>query len=355
MRAFINPSVRRDDAFRGLFSDEDYAEVSAFFDSQPDLVPTPVCRLPALAEAARIGHVEAKDETQRFRLNAFKIVGVSFAAHKLGGEAEKGLVCATAGNHGRAVAHIARRLGVRATIFVPAAGPALSPLEARTRESRIAAMRADGAEVCEVDGTYEDAVARAAGHGKANGATVLSDTSWAGYDQIPRWIMAGYTRIFEEASAQWAAPPDLVIVQGGVGGLVCAAASWFAHKYGPRRPYLIACEPEGAACLLESARAGRRVRIEGALDTMMAGLRCAEPSPLAWPTIVEGTDAFITIGDEQALEVQRLLDGPRSGPSGLCGAAALVGLGTAPEFVHVRHAAGLDRSSRALIVITEGA
>ena len=144
---------------------------------------------------------------------------------------------------------------------------------------------------------------RVAEYGSETGATIVSDTSWEGYEQIPRWIMAGYTQIFEEAHSQWDAPPDVALIQGGVGGLVCAAASWFAWRFGAARPFLIACEPENAACLFESARAGRLTTLEGRLDTIMAGLRCAEPSPAAWPAIRSGIDAFVTVDDGVALEV----------------------------------------------------
>lgn len=363
MRAYINESVKRDEEFRGLFSDEEYAEVRSFFDARAQLAPTPLTPLPHLAAAAGIHHVDAKDETGRFGLNAFKIVGVTFAVHKLGRPGiARGLVCATAGNHGRAVAHVASRFGVPCTVFVPAPARPLRPAEARTRSARLAAMRQDGAEVFEVDGTYEDAVVLAAAHGKETGATIVSDTSWDGYDEIPRWIMAGYTRIFEEASTQWAALPQVVVVQAGVGGLVCAAASWLAWKFGRQRPFLIACEPDSAACLLESARAGQAATVDGDLDTIMAGLRCAQPSPLAWPVIADGVDAFITVSDQQALDAIAVIaaagsgaGGVLAGPSGICSAAALIALGSAPEFVHVRHAVGLDRSARALIVLTEGA
>ena len=363
MRAFINESVKRDEEFRGLFSAEEYEDVRAFFDRQAQLAPTPLRPLPTLAEAARIRHVDAKDETGRFGLNAFKIVGVTYAAHRLGPAAtERGLVCATAGNHGRAVAHVAHTLGVPCTVFVPAPSRPLRPAEQRTRSARLAAMREDGADVVEVTGTYEDAVIHAAMYARQTAATVLSDTSWEGYEEIPRWIMAGYTRIFEEASRQWETPPRLVVVQAGVGGLVCAAVSWLTWKFGAHRPFVVSCEPDSAACLMESARAGQPGVCAGDLDTIMAGLRCAEPSPLAWPVIADGVDAFITISDQQAEDAvdainADIADGDRLhvGPSGICSAAALIALGSAPEFVHVRHAAGLDRSASALIVLTEGA
>lgn len=361
MRGFRNPAVDRTDAFRGLFGDDDYRDVHAYFAAHPELSPSRLRPLTHLAASIGIQAVDAKDESVRFGLNAFKIVGVRYAVHRLGdAAAQQGLVCATAGNHGRAVARVARQKHLRCTVFIPAAR-SLTDTERRTRTQRIQAMREDHAEVIEVDGTYEDAVRRAAVHSEETGAAIVSDTSWAGYEKIPRWIMAGYTQIFEEAHAQWDAPPDVVLIQAGVGGLVCAAASWFTWRFGAARPYLIACEPETAACLLESARAGRLTAAGGSLDTIMAGLRCAEGSPAAWPTIASGIDAFVTVGDAQVLEAMRTLSSApveervEAGPSGACGAAALTALASSPELSEVREACQLDRSTRALIVVTEGA
>jgi diaminopropionate ammonia-lyase len=221
-------------------------------------------------------------------------------------------------------------------------------------------MRADGATVVEVDGTYEDAVRAAAAFGEETGATIISDTSWDGYEQIPRWIMAGYTQILEEAASQWDHPPTLVIVQGGVGGLVCAAASWFAYRFGDKRPYFIAAEPENAACLMMSAEAGHPVTITGNLDTIMAGLRCAEPSPAAWPAIAAGVDAFVTVSDAAAIDAMRIMSAATederidAGPSGACGLAALVAIARDPALAEVQSAAGLDREARALVIVTEG-
>ena len=352
-RCYRNPAVRRDDAFRGPFTEDDYHDVEAFFAARPQLTPTPLRSLPTIAAQLGITSLHVKDETARFGVNAFKIVGVSYAVHKLGVDAaRRGLVCATAGNHGRAVARVARQHGIRCTVFVPAS-KTTSPIEARTRASRVGAMREDGAKVIEVDGTYEDAVAQAAAFGERTGGTIVSDTSWPGYEQIPRWIMLGYTWLFAEAARQWDEPPTHVIVQGGVGGLVCAAAAWFAWRFGASRPVMIAAEPENAACLLASAEAGRVVHIESSLDTIMAGLRCAEPSPAAWPAIASGIDLFVSISD---LDVERTLqdlerEGIVAGPSGACGVAALSApdLKVGPTSVH------LDRSTRALAVITEGA
>jgi diaminopropionate ammonia-lyase len=269
-------------------------------------------------------------------------------------------------------------------------------------------MQADGAQTVEFAGSYEDAVARAAEHARETGAMVVSDTAWPGYGEIPRLIMLGYTRLFDEASRQWDRPPDLVLIQGGVGGLVCAAANWFAAQYGRDRPFLIACEPESAACLLESARAGRLVDLAAVnagdgpgeprttdpdlgvseprvpavaktsasepspaearapspeprqRSTMMAGLRCAEPSPAAWPSIHFGIDAFLSIADSLAIEaMDRLKEAAQcgqasaAGPSGACGLGALLGLVQSPETGAIRNACGLSRSTRVMAVVTE--
>jgi threonine dehydratase len=172
--------------------------------------------------------------------------------------------------------------------------------------------------------------------------------------------MAGYTQVFEETLSQWDAPPTIVVVQGGVGGLVAAAASWFAHRFGKDRPFFVAAEPDNAACLLRSAQAGRPLTIDSSLDTIMAGLRCAEPSTAAWPAVIAGVDAFVTIPDAAATAAMRSLSEASAeeridaGPSGACGLAALTAIASAPELEPIRATARLDRSARALVVITEG-
>jgi diaminopropionate ammonia-lyase len=367
-RAFVNPSVRRDRGFRGLFDDEAYRDVAAYFAAYPE-PETPLRSLTHLAASLGVGEILVKDETSRFGLNAFKIVGVRYAVHRLGAEAvSRGLVCGTAGNHGRAVARVARENGVACTVFVPAersaqpAESAAGQIERRTRRSRLEGMRADEATVVEVHGSYEDAVRCSSEHAASSGATIVSDTSWPGYQVIPRWIMAGYTQVFEEAKRQWDQQPGVLLVQGGVGGLVCAAASWNAWRFGPDRPFLVACEPDQAACLLESARAGHPISLPGDLPTMMAGLRCAEPSPLAWAVIKSGVDAFLAIPDSLAFEALEQLRTPvggdapiDAGASGACGAAALIALARSPEAAGIRALTALDRSTTVLIVVTEGA
>jgi len=380
MRGFLNPLPARSASFRGLFADDDYRDVRSYFAGHPELAPTPLRKLPALAASLGLGALSVKDESGRFGVDAFKIVGVRYAMHRLmlgsdGGPrpgehadgttnaalARRGVVCATAGNHGRAVARVASDHRLPCTVFVASPGDADSPVDRRSRGARVAGMIADGATVVEVSGSYEEAVRRAAEHGSATGALVVSDTSWPGYHEIPGFIVSGYTQILAEAYEQWQSVPDVIVVQGGVGGLVCAVASWCAWRFGAARPYVIACEPDGAACLLASAEAGKPIALEGPLTTSMAGLRCAEPSPAAWPAIVRTVDAFVSIPDSIALDMVDRLARPsgtdpsiQAGLSGACGAGALAAVATAPDLAHVRRAARMDRSTHALVIVTEG-
>ena len=356
MQAVLNPSVRRDPAFRGLFDEIEHERVGRFYAAHPELPPTPLRSLGSLAGRLGVGAVLIKDESARWGVEAFKIAGVRYAVEQLDvATLTRGLACATAGNHGRAVARAARDLGVPCTVFLPAARPDAHVTERATRTARVAAMRDDGATVVETSGSYEEAVALAAA---------------PGYERIPRLIMSGYTRLFDEAALAWSAPPDVVLVQGGVGGLVCAAANWFAYRFGPARPFLIACEPDNAACLLESARAGHPVNLIGerleanqgtALQTIMAGLRCAEPSPAAWPSIQTGIDAFMSVSDQRALDAIDALRSPQfkdapiaAGPSGASSVAALIALMDDPEAHRLRTAGGVGPSTRVMAIVTEG-
>jgi len=167
-----------------------------------------------------------------------------------------------------------------------------------------------------------------------------------------------------EAEDQWSPepPPDVVLVQAGVGGLACALVSWLCHRYGASRPFTIVCEAVGAACVMESTRAGKPVSIRGPFDTIMAGLRCGEVSPLAWPTIAAAVDAFVSIDDEQCEQAMRRLAYPISGDplviagaSGACGLAALLAIIQDECLGSVLEACGLNAQSRVLAINTEGA
>jgi diaminopropionate ammonia-lyase len=357
-RYFINPAARSVSAYPALFGDEEYASVNAFHQKRPHLRPTPLRPLRTLAAEIGVGDVLVKDESARFGLNSFKVLGVSYAVDSLlsGGRLNKRsvLACATEGNHGRAVAHAARENELQAKIYV----------SGDTAAARIEALKGEGAQVVIVKGNYDEAVKRCAEDAQHQGWTIVSDTSWPGYEEIPRLIMAGYTRLLSEAEQQWQreSPPDVVLVQGGVGGLACAVVSWLNHRYGLRRPFVVVCEPATAACLLESARAGTPVSIDGPFNTIMAGLRCGVVSPLAWPSISGIADAFVAIDDEPCASAMRKLSAPAgddpmivAGAAGACGLAGLLAILQDESFHPLREASGLGKQSRVLVINTEGA
>jgi diaminopropionate ammonia-lyase len=297
---------------------------------------------PELADAMRVGRVQLKVETERFGLPAFKILGASWAAERLlGRRAAEGvtLVTATDGNHGRAVARVARMRGLRAHILVPAG----------TAQARIDGIAGEGAEVELVDGSYDDAVRRAAGMAD-DAHVVLSDTSWPGYEDVPRWVVEGYETIFREADDQLAGEhPDVALVPIGVGSLaVAAAAHWPAE-----RPRLVGLEPTSAACALESIRAGGPVAVPGPHESIMAGLNAGSVSELAWPVLRERFDGFCTIDDGWAEQgMCRLAEiGVNAGEvsGGTVGAALAI---CADE--GAREALGIGERSSLFLLLTEG-
>ncbi len=338
----------------GLFTDDEYARRRAFFATR--VTPTPLVRLPALSTRLGLGGVWVKDETSRFGLPAFKSLGVEFAVEALRGRGELDgvttLVCASAGNHGRAVARAARVAGLAARIF----------LDQDVAPSRLAAIASEGAEIVRVSGTYDDAVRLAAADAAATGSLVVSDTSWDGYEQIPHDIMLGYSHLMDEAAAAWGSdgPPEVLLVQAGVGGLIAAVASWSAWRYGDLRPRLIAVEPARAACVLASVRAGHPTAVAGPLTTIMAGLRCGEISPLAFATLRDLVDGYLAVDDTWCRAAIKQLARPEGtdpalavGTSGAAGIAALLAVAAAPDST-LRERLGLTASGRVMAIATEG-
>jgi diaminopropionate ammonia-lyase len=339
---------------RGLFDAPEYARQRAFFTTHP--ATTPLVSRPALAASLGLGALLVKDETSRFGLPAFKSVGVEFAVDALGRRGDLAgvttLVCASAGNHGRAVARAARSAGLAATIF----------LDADVAAVRVAAIASEGATIVRVAGTYDDAVRDAAAYAAANGALVVSDTSWPGYERIPHDIMLGYTRLMDEAERSWGvAAPDLLVIQAGVGGLLAAVASWSAWRFGDARPRLLAVEPARAACVQASARAGRPELVSGPLTTVMAGLRCGQVSPLAFAGIAALVDGYLAVDDEWTFDAMRHLARPEAddlplavGASGAAGVAALLALRDDPALADLRTALAVTATTTAFVIATEG-
>lgn len=340
-----------------LFADGDFAEQRAFFAARPDLLPTPTRSLPGLARALGIDTLLVKDETSRFGLNAFKAAGATFAVATLRGRGivrpGATLVCASEGNHGRAVARAARTEGCAARVYL---ADSVAP-------ARVQAIAAEGATIVQIAGTYDAAVRAMAADAAGRDWIVVSDTSWPGYEDIPRLIMLGYTRLMDEAEAAWqpGPPPDTIFVPGGVGGLLTAVACWADWRYPDARPRIVAVEPLTAACLQVSARHGTPTSITGPLTTIMGGLRCGEVSPLAFRATRGLVDAYVAIADDRAREAMRLLAGaagtdPRI-EAGASGAAALGGLLAVlddPRAAEVRNALSLGPASRVLVMVTEG-
>jgi len=196
----------------------------------------------------------------------------------------------------------------------------------------------------------------------ATGSLVVSDTSWDGYEQVPRDIMLGYTHLMDEAATAWGTdgPPEALLVQAGVGGLLAAVASWSAWRFGNQRPQLIAVEPARAACVLASARAGTPTAVVGPLSTIMAGLRCGEVSPLAFSALDGLVDAYVAVDDTWCRAAMTQLARPEGtdpamavGTSGAAGIAALLALAASPD-VTLRDRLGLVASSRVMAIATEG-
>lgn len=336
--------------------------VRAFHRSMPGYEPTAVARAPGVAAALGLARVDVKLETGRFGLPAFKVLGASWAVCRAlsrragrdepvatfaqlqelaAGAGDVTLVAATDGNHGRAVAHMAGALGLRARIIVPA----------HTAAARIDAIAGEGAGVEVVDGGYDDAVARSAALA-GDDSLVISDHSWPGYDVVPGWVADGYQTIFEELSEQLDAIAPLVVVQIGVGALASAAVRALAA---PGR-VIAGVEPTGAACALEAVRAGAPTPLPGPQESIMAGLNCGTASPVALPDMTAGIDWFCAIDDDVAERAVRLLhaDGIDAGETGAAGVAGLLALRQHwPQDTWAR--LGVDRAEpAALVICTEG-
>jgi diaminopropionate ammonia-lyase len=341
-----------------------------FHASMPGYAPTPLRR--AAHSAARLGVAEVvvKDESARLDLPSFKILGASWAVYRALGQrlgvtpedlptfgaladAVAGLrpltlSAATDGNHGRAVARMAALLGLQARIYVPAG----------TAAARIEAIAGEGASVTVVDGGYDDAVRRSA-RDAAEDCLVISDTSWEGYEDVPRWVIDGYATIFSEIEDQLAErglrAPDVVVVPIGVGALAAAAVAHFWAGPEPR-PRIVGVEPVSAACVLESVAAGAIITLDHPQDSMMAGLNCATPSLVAWPLVSRGIDVYLAVDDGRLPDALRLLAGDgivagETGAAGLAGLLRVVDGGQSESGV----ALALGPETHVLLLCTEGA
>ncbi len=348
----------------------------AFYRSLPDYAPTPLVALERLAAHLGLARIWVKDEGRRFGLKAFKAMGATYAlcralAGRFGLDASRltldaltdsGLrgrleavtcITATDGNHGRAVAWAARRLGCRAKVYMPRG----------TARARIDNVAMFGAEVTVIDGTYDDAVALAAEHAARHGWMLVQDTAWTGYETIPGWIMDGYRVLAQECfDALGDIAPTHVALQAGVGSFAAAIQTELLARFGEKRPMTVVVEPTRAACFYESALVGDGTArpAGGDLETIMAGLACGIPSTLAWDLLWPTADAFVACPDRIARRGMRVLGNPLEGDGAVVsGESGAVGLGlvyeimTDPSLAEIKEALGLDRHSRVLVFSTE--
>ncbi|MGI9627261.1 MAG: diaminopropionate ammonia-lyase, partial [Longimicrobiales bacterium] len=315
--------------------------------------PTPLASAPGLAREMGVKAVRIKDESTRFGLKSFKALGGAYGVfHALQAHAEPGgltVTCASDGNHGRAVAWGARKYGCRAHIFLPT----------HVTEVRAEAIRALGATVERVQGEYDDAVAKAAELGESPGYTVVSDTSYEGYDRIPRLVMQGYTVMAAETLEQLGGSlPSHVFIQGGVGGLAAAVLGHLWEVLGADLPRVVLVEPETADPLYQSALNGSVTASSGSLETVMAGLSCREASPVAWAVLGLGAYGFMTVADDGIHPLMRRLASGELGEAieaGESGVAGLLGALAASQDPGLRDLLGLDGDSQVLAFNTEGA
>ncbi|GAA1842650.1 diaminopropionate ammonia-lyase [Actinomadura bangladeshensis] len=337
------------------------AGVAAFHRTLPGYAPTPLVELPSLAAELGVRRVFVKDESSRLGLPAFKILGASWGIYRALCEkyglaagslpplprlrAALGpvrLITATDGNHGRAVAAMARLLGLAADVYVPYG----------VHPAAMAAIKAEGAGLTEVPGPYDEAVRLAADVAASDPeALLVQDTSWPGYERVPQWIVEGYSTLFteidEQLAALGAAPAGLIAVPVGVGSLAQAAVAH--HRSGPARPTVLSVEPDAAACILASLREDEPVTVETG-STTMAGLNCTTPSTLAWPVLRAGLDAAVAVTDAESAQAAHDLAaaGISAGP---CGAASLAGTRTALAY---RHALAPEHGDTIVLLNTEG-
>lgn len=363
-----------------VLSQQEIARARNFHRSFPDYQETPLRSLGSLAAALGVAGVYVKDESYRFGLNAFKVLGCSYAmARYLARCLKKDIgelsfteltsqatqeqlgsltfVTATDGNHGRGVAWTARVLRQKAVVYMPRG----------SSSRRLENIRAEGAESFVIEGNYDDAVRLAAQNAEKYGWVVVQDTAWEGYKDIPAWIMQGYGTMVAEALEQLARlgvdRPTHVFVQAGVGSLAGAVQGYFAARFKEQRPKTVIVEANQADCLFQSARAGdgKPRSVGGAMATIMAGLACGEPNCIAWDILRDYSEMFASCPDYVAARGMRILGNPLgndarvvSGESGAVTTGLLSLLLQDINLKHARKLLQLDKNSRILLFSTEG-
>ena len=377
----VNHVPGSDDKFLDLMSEENVTKANEFHKSFPQYSVTPLQKLSALASYLGVKGIYCKDESYRFGLNAFKVLGGSYAmgryiAKELGRDisqlpynvlssdklkeefGQATFFTATDGNHGRGVAWAAKRLGQKAVVRMPKG----------TTKTRFDNIAKEGAEVTIEEVNYDDCVRMAAAEAaKTEHGIIVQDTAWAGYEEIPSWIMQGYGTLVLEADKQLKENgvdrPTHVFVQAGVGSLAGAVVGYFAHKYKENPPVMVVCEASAADCLYRSAvqADGNLVNVTGDLQTIMAGLACGEGNTIGWDILKNHVTVFASCPDWMSAKATRIYANPlENDPHIISGESGSVPLGLAYTALHdedakdLKTALKLDENSNILVISTEG-
>ena len=356
-------------------------KVRNFHKSFPEYKVTPLHRLDQLSKQLGVRNVWVKDESYRFGLNAFKVLGGSFAIGKYLAEklnvdiselsfeklrskevkeklGEITFVTATDGNHGRGIAWAANQLGQKSVVYMPKG----------SSEIRLDNIRKEDSEAFITDLNYDDTVRLASQKAEENGWVLLQDTAWDGYEKIPAWIMQGYVTLLDEAVTQLAEygddSPTHVFLQAGVGSFAGSMLGYLVNRFEDKRPITVIVEPDKAACLYKSIHVGdgEPHSVTGALNTIMAGLACGEPSTTSWGILKDYAEAFVSCPDYVAARGMRILANPLgndpriiSGESGAAVGVGLVSLLAENEMLYdMKNALKLNQDSKVLIIGTEG-
>lgn len=354
--------------------------VRNFHKTLPKYEKTPLHSLKELATHLGVDEIMVKDESYRFGLNAFKVLGGSYAlgnyiCEKIGKDISKvsfeeltsdevkekigdiTFVTATDGNHGRGVAWMANKLGQKSVVFMPKGSSNI----------RLENIRAEGAEASITDLNYDDAVRLANKYAEENNGVMVQDTAWEGYEEIPNWIMQGYTTLIDEAIEQieemGKEMPTHVFLQAGVGSFAGAIEGYLAERFKGNRPITAVVEPNEAACIYKSAfiSDGEPHAVTGDMPTIMAGLACGEPNINGWKILRDYADMYISCPDYVSARGMRILGNSLKGdPKVISGESGAVGLGILSlilEDSSLREIAEnlkLDEKSRVLVISTEG-
>lgn len=375
LTSFVSSNPEKEDI---SFLDADHVKVvQQFHQSIPQYEETPLVSLTNLAQKIGLHGFFVKDESYRFGLNAFKVLGGSFAmgryiAKKLGVDikdlpftkmvspdvkAKLGpltFVTATDGNHGRGVAWTANQLGQKSVVYMPKG----------SSEERLKNIQAEHAEASITDLNYDDAVRLASKEAEEKGWVMVQDTSWPGYQDIPRWIIQGYSTMAMEAYQALPEKPTHIFIQAGVGALAGAVTGFFANVYkGQDKPVITIVEPTTSDCIFRTAKAhdGKLHFVTGDMNSMMAGLNCGEPCDIGWRVLDSYADYAIACEDFISAKGMRVLGAPLpgdrriiSGESGAVTSGLVVELMTNPVYAAYRQALKLDATSTVLCFSTEG-